>query len=410
MITPEKIEAWIAEAVARPDSAAQIIRQIAARLEELSQQNESLRAENIALRSGARVEEYERRIAHLEYQLALIRRRIGADATASDESEISVPLRIATKAVNLLLYDSFGRILRWELAAEELTDRNDLGLVVGDLTPNGETLRILVVPRDEELLFLFSSGRITTMAVSQIPLTLPTPPPSLSPASQMNYFQMQWEQSPIPVTPNAGEELACLAPLSHLALANYLIQVSRKGCVKKIRAAMGQSILANRYIGPGIRQSPDQPFDLILGGDGDQLVLVTCEGFLQCLAVDHLSPSIEEGLRLESGDYLVGAFIMPPGRDLIAMTQVGKAIHWTADRLETGRSFRSRGQALFSAARREQGVRVVGAGAVSEADWAVALHRNGRVSLHAARDILNAGAIAVEEELLAFVFFSTAAI
>jgi hypothetical protein len=39
-------------------------------------------AENIILHDGSRVTEYETRIAHLEYQLDLLKRRLGADSAA----------------------------------------------------------------------------------------------------------------------------------------------------------------------------------------------------------------------------------------------------------------------------------------------------------------------------------------
>jgi hypothetical protein len=80
-------------------------------------------------------------------------------------------------------------------------------------------------------------------------------------------------------------------------------------------------------------------------------------------------------------------------------------VHWTADRLEVASSYRIRGQSLYSASRREQGVRVVAAGSVSPRDWGAALHASGKVSLHAVEDLLRSGALPVEDELLAFTFF-----
>ena len=64
-----KIDEWMKEAEERPESAVTIVRLIARRLRELSERDEELLAENIALQNGTRVEEYQKRIAHLEYQL-----------------------------------------------------------------------------------------------------------------------------------------------------------------------------------------------------------------------------------------------------------------------------------------------------------------------------------------------------
>jgi hypothetical protein len=60
-----KIDEWMKEAEARPESAITIVRLIARRLRELTERNEELLAENIALQNGTRVEEYQKRIAHL---------------------------------------------------------------------------------------------------------------------------------------------------------------------------------------------------------------------------------------------------------------------------------------------------------------------------------------------------------
>ena len=77
-----KIEEWMKEAEERPESAATIVRLAVRRLRELSERNEQLLAENIALQNGSRVEEYQKRIVHLEYQLDLLKQRFGMDSAA----------------------------------------------------------------------------------------------------------------------------------------------------------------------------------------------------------------------------------------------------------------------------------------------------------------------------------------
>src|SRR6266511_6182069 len=80
-----KIDEWMQEAEARPESAVTIVKLVAKRLRELTERNEELLTENIALQNGTRVEEYQKRIAHLEYQLDLLKRRFGKDETAFAE-------------------------------------------------------------------------------------------------------------------------------------------------------------------------------------------------------------------------------------------------------------------------------------------------------------------------------------
>jgi len=62
-----KIDEWVIEAETRPESASLIVKLIAKRLRELTERNEELLAENIALQNGTRVEEYQKRIVHLEF-------------------------------------------------------------------------------------------------------------------------------------------------------------------------------------------------------------------------------------------------------------------------------------------------------------------------------------------------------
>src|ERR1044072_8372849 len=109
-----KIEEWMKEAAARPESAVTIVRLIARRLGELTERNEELLTENIALQNGSRVEEYQKRIAHLEYQLDLLKRRFGADESMLAE----LPTTSAeTSTLSLLIYNNYGRIFRIEIAS-----------------------------------------------------------------------------------------------------------------------------------------------------------------------------------------------------------------------------------------------------------------------------------------------------
>jgi DNA gyrase/topoisomerase IV subunit A len=404
MIGADQIEEWIKEATERPASAGLIIQYVARRLAELSRRNEELQADNIALQSGAKVEEFQRRIAHLEYQLDLLRRQFGSAALQVEFAEAQNE-QAQGAPPSLLVYDRRGRVLRRTISPQELVPGGTFTRLTGDLAPELDPPRIMVVDDSEELLFIFTSGRVASLAVSSIApsnqaaSSLPESAPTAAGEA------LDWEQAPMPSEPNAGERLACIVPFARMALAECFVQASRKGCLKKIRAGMGQTILANHYIGTGVRQAPDETFSLALCANEDRLVLVSYEGYLQCVEVKNLPPSVEEALRLESSDHLVEVFVPLPERDILAMTQVGKAIHWTAERLVVANTNRSKGLALYSNSRREQGVRVVGAGAVSPADWGVALHSSGEVSLHRVRDVLAAGAVEARGELLGFSFF-----
>ncbi|MGZ9165013.1 MAG: hypothetical protein ACXW4U_07545, partial [Anaerolineales bacterium] len=134
-----KIDEWIKEAETRPESASLIVKLIAKRLRELTERNEELLAENIALQDGTRVEEYQKSIVHLEYQLDLLKRRFGADATTLVELPINTN---ETSTLNLLVYNSHGRIFRIEINP----DMQAQGRITDEMINDREPPRLLGNP------------------------------------------------------------------------------------------------------------------------------------------------------------------------------------------------------------------------------------------------------------------------
>ena len=249
-----------------------------------------------------------------------------------------------------------------------------------------------MVNEKEELLFVFSSGRIASLAAADLPL-------------DDGSMASSWADLPVVEEPRAGELLAFIAPITRLAVAECFLQISRRGYVKKIRSSMGQSILANHYIGAGVNQPSDRAFTLVLGGREGRLALVSHEGYLLCLDLKNLPFSIEEAMRLGVSDHLVSGFLLPPGRSILVMTQIGKAIHLPAESVELG-TMKTRGQPVFSAQRRSQAVRVVGAAAVTAQDWVATLTQAGQISFHAVEKLLETGTLDSRDELLDFTAFS----
>jgi DNA gyrase/topoisomerase IV subunit A len=390
MITPDQIDEWLKEIVQRPESAGAIIQAIAARLRDLSAHNEELLAENIALQTGKRVEEYERRIAHLEYQLDLLQRRFGADALRGDPDAAAEK---RSEPFSLLVYDARGRIARVEIQPGGEAS-SSLPHLKGDLTVQGVPPGLLVVPPDEELLLVYSSGRVTTRPVRQIPLA------TLDPEGAVT-----WNIVPSPDKPRPAEFLACIAPVSALALAEFFVQASRRGYIKKIMQAMSGSILSNQYIGAGVTEAADKTFALALCGKADRIALVSREGWLAILEVGALPFSVEQAIRLAPTDHLAAAFVLRPGESALIMTQTGKAVYVEEEALElTGSG--GRGRAIFSARRREAGVRVAGAAPARESGWAAGLSADGQLFLLPLAKLIENGAGPVESELLAFCAFT----
>jgi len=375
-----KIDEWMKEAEERPESAIMIVRLIARRLRELAERDEELLAENIALQNGTRVEEYQKRIAHLEYQLDLMKRRFGVEEGSL--VELPTPL-VDSSTLNLLVYNSYGRILRVEIDS----DTQALGQISDQKVDDREPPRLLGLPSNEDVLLLFTSGRVATHKVSDIP-------------SVDIRGTWSWEQAALPNEPRAGEWLACIMPFSRLPLSDFFLQVSRRGCVKKTMTSMAQSVLSNYYLGKGTIQKSDQPLDVTLCQKKDRFSFVTYEGKLLGLDVDELSYSAEERIRLPATDFVVAAFVAPADKSMLSITQTGKVIQRDSNNLELSKSPLAKGQALISPSRLEQGVRFVGAASVGEMDQVAVLDAKGNLNVHLAESIAGAGSIEADGLIL----------
>jgi hypothetical protein len=374
MALNKKIDEWMKEAEERPASAIAIVKLVANRLRELTERNEELLAENIALENGTRVDEYRKQIAHLEYQLDLLKRRFGVEDIASTEVR-AVPTG-EDSTLSVLIYNARGRIFRLELDE----DVKEIGHIAGDVVGDDEPPRILAVPSNQEISLLFTSGRIETCPVSNI-LTVELG------------GKWDWAQASLPDEPRAGELLACVTPFSHLPLSEFFLQISRRGCSKKTLISMAQSVLSNHYIGKGALQKSDQPFDLMLCHKLAIAMFVTYEGKVIALDVGDLSYAIEERIRLSITDYVIASFLAQPESQLLCVTQTGKVIHRESKSIDTSKSSTAKGQALIPPSRLEQGVRFMGAAAVQDGDQVVVLDATGRLELLDAGSMSGAGSI-----------------
>jgi DNA gyrase/topoisomerase IV subunit A len=398
VISPEKIDEWINEAEDRPSSSSLIIRFIANRLRELTKWNEELQADNLALRTGQRIEEYEARIEILEYQIGLLKRQLGGevvlpDYTTPDEATI----RFDLDKINLLLYHPQGQVLRMEVPLSEVDVAKKVGHFNNNIIPSDLPLRLLAVLPNEELLFAFDSGRTVTMPVISIPV--------------IERDQLDWQKAFLQ-PPLGTEELAFIQPVGRMALSEYCIQISRKGCVKKIKEPLFETYLGKSYIGTGIKSPPDKSCALVLCGLFDRLVLASKEGFIQCIDVDPLPTTIEEVIRLNITDHIITAFAVPLDESsenyLLFITENGKVIQRHPEWLNNSNSFKTKGQPVFSQGRREAGIRLAGAALAKKDDWGIAFRSDGQFTFHKVIDLIDTGTLlSVEPEItvLSFTIF-----
>jgi DNA gyrase/topoisomerase IV subunit A len=406
-VKSDKIEQWIKEIEERPSSAPLILQYISNRLRELTARNEELLAEVIALQSGNRVEEYEKRIAYLDYQLELLKRQVGDVRLPDTQASLDAGTLQTARAdeICLLIYDAGGSVLRLEFDRGGLTHEQVLGRLSGALLSDPELPRLLPVQFQEELLFVFTSGRLAISPAAAIPAMRA----DVSPEEDGQRQAIYWNTVGIPNSLRPGEKLACIVPISLLSLAEWFVQVSRRGFLKKIRIAMADSILQNRYIGSGVRKPPDLSFDLLLSKNEDRLALVSWEGYLVSHDVSSLPVSLEPVVRIGTTDHMAAVLPVVPGRSVYVVTNPGKIIQLTDERFEAAETFKTRGLSLFSARRREEGVRVIGVAAVKDEDWCCVLDRSGELSVHQAGELANSGAISGISDILAFCSISRSA-
>lgn len=382
MVTSEQIEAWINEIAARPASAPGILRAIAARLSELDAWNDELLTDNIALRSGSRVEEYEKRLAALERQLEMIRRQVGAGGLALQEAD--------EVAASLLIFNPRGQILRLNLDAQALDAAGSPGKLAQPPADGAPAPGLLLMHPAEELLAVFDSGRTVILPVAQIP-----PAPGLDWANAHR------------VDPRPGEELAALLPLARLALFDGVVQASRRGCAKLMLKGSFEKFIAGNAIGAGIKRKPDKTAGLALILRDGMAALATREGWLVGMSAGQLPFAAEEILQMGLSDYVVSVFSPGKKGSLLALTNTGKALNREAGWLEAAVSFKGRGQALIPASRREAGVRLAGAAAVDAEDVCAVMLSDGSLALRRAGALLADGSIETGgAEALALAVFS----
>ena len=308
MITPEKIEEWLHEVEERPSAGLLIIQYIAGRLRELAGRNEALLDENIELRSGRKVEEYEARIANLEYQVELLKRQLGGAALdTSPITDAALPVAPAS----LLIYAPNGKALRVEM---DSTDPESAAILsrfpAGDAAPD-VTLSLLATVSQEELLFVFDSGRAVTRPVSAIP-----------PASgTLDWAQAFFQE------PRGSEELAAVIPVGRMSLYDTVIQTSRRGYVKKLRESFFESCIAKGFVGSGVKLPADKTLNFILCNKADRFIMLSQEGYLFSMEANNLPVTIDEALRLSASDHIVAAFVVGQKPSVLIVTQNGRVIH-----------------------------------------------------------------------------------
>ncbi len=391
MVDRTKIQAWIKEIEQRPSSAALILNYIGNRLEELTSKNEELQAEIFALQSGNRVEAYENKIAHLEYQIDLLKRQ----GFAIDPETLPMCIKLYlthhdSKATSkLLIYDLTSRVAQLDFSPDLHQKFREIGQLSNIENIQPETFRMLSALPNEELLFVFDSGRVATVGIEKISLEQA----QLSADEKVEKRIISWDNVGKPINTNGGEKLSCISSFSQLPFSDYFFLISRRGYSKKIRTSMASSIISNHYIGTGIQSKPDCLFTMSLVRSDERLVFMSHEGLLLGISTQSIPVSLEEIFKLNYSDHVVA--FMKPKRDefILVLTNIGKTVQIMLEQIEMANGIGTRGQGFLSAKRRNQGVRVIGAVAAREEDMGIIIDQFGKVSAIPIGELADAGTL-----------------
>jgi DNA gyrase/topoisomerase IV subunit A len=389
LINQNKIDEWIREVEERPASAGLIIQFIANRLSELAAREEELAAQNIELLSGRKVEEYENRLASLEYQLELLKRQLGGEVILPSELPTTKTLQ---EKINLLVYTPLGHVLRVEIDPAGLTSGQTIATISSESSLESMLPELLVTTSQEELLFLFDFGRTVSMPVAHLPA------PSADDLDWQNAFIQE---------PRIKEQLTTIKPVARMSLYELCLQASRRGYVKKTKTSYLASHITENYIGTGVKLPADKTCSLTFAGKEDIFVMVSREGYVFSMQADHLPVAIEEVIHLGISDHIVTAFVAGQKPSLVFITQNGKAVHRDIGWLEPASSFNTKGQPLLSKERREAGVRIIGAAAVDEIEWGILLYSDGVLQAHRLNALLAAGSIPTAQPNTSILSFSS---
>ncbi len=391
MVDRKKIQAWIKEIEQRPSSAALILNYIGNRLEELTSKNEELQAEIFALQSGNRVGAYENKIAHLEYQIDLLKRQgFAIDPESSTEAHKAIlTLNNSKDFSKLLIYDSTSRVAKLDFSPNLHQKFTEIGQLTNIDSIQPETFRIVSALPNEELLFVFDSGRVATVGIEKISLAQA----QLTADDKVEKRILSWDNVGKPINTNGGEHLSCISSFSQLPFSDYFFLISRRGYSKKIRTSMANSIISNHYIGTSIQSKPDCLFTMSLVQSDEKLVVMSQEGFLLGISNQSIPVSLEEIFKLNISDHVVA--FMKPKRDeyILVMTNIGKTAQIMVEQIEMVNSIRTRGQGFLSTKRKNQGVRVIGAVAARDEDMGIVIDQFGNISAITIGELADAGTL-----------------
>ena len=160
----------------------------------------------------------------------LKRQGFALDPKISVDEDKDKPSHDDTKAkIKLLIYDSTSRVVCLDYSPDHHLNFGEIGQLSNIDNIQPETFRIVAASPNEELLFVFSSGRVATIGIEKISLAQA----QLSTDEPFVKRIISWDNAEIPLDTNGGEILSCISSFSQLPFSDYFFLISRRGFSKK---------------------------------------------------------------------------------------------------------------------------------------------------------------------------------
>lgn len=290
MIRKDDVQWWMLEIKRNPAAAAEVVEELARRLEELDAENERLREEVIHLQRQPAQAAAGDEVTELRRKVALLRSLV--DGSASSEP-------------SLVLLSQQLQALRVPLSrAEEAAHTDARPLQRGALL---HLRRLLLVCPHEELLLLTNHAHGLQMALADVPPLID---------------EGDWPSAKGPALA-ADEWLAAATAVG--TPPRFWTVVTRRGFVRQVLRIGFERDLAQ---GNPVVESPfrrDEPVAIVSGDTGDLLVL-TRWGHVARFPQASIAAQGEAALELEPDDEVAAALALPADGEVVILTASGSAM------------------------------------------------------------------------------------
>jgi DNA gyrase/topoisomerase IV subunit A len=312
MIRKSDVQWWVLEVKKHPESAPEIIEELAQRLVEMDSENEQLRTEIIRMQQGT--------IGSASTEVQDLRRKVAELQTLMESEAATEPALVFVSSLMQLTRLPYPRAQELIRAGQPVLERKDLL----------ELHRVLYVRPYDEILLLTSQGRGRKLRPADIPILA------------------EGGSWPAREDIQGSTEERLSAAIATQKPPRFRTVVTRQGFVKQIISIALDRAMAQ---GDSILESPlhnDRLVDLVSSDRGD-ILLVTRWGKWTRFPQRAISGQGAEAMKLEPDDQVVAALPLISDIEVLVVTASGHVSRRDTAQLEARTSPGGAGKPLIQA-------------------------------------------------------------